>query len=220
MDVLEMTATYGMSRIDTAGHAATSDIGLLAGVLDKVMALRGEFDTATGQIRSSADFTPSGKAGQLGRVGMEYADRLLKFDKVIEQSQRHLSSLRDKVTISPVDPDNVVRVLREQELRMLLRNMDTVVVQTLWFDAIDKGDVMVFDAIRNAPSVSPLVGADALAKGELLWVDKRDPSHAKEIRDLDSALRVVIRAIADTRAHIVADAKLPESDPLAQIAGE
>jgi len=218
MSVLSMTAALGFSTINSTGYSPTSDVGLLSGVFIRTQEILGQFREAAQHIRDSADLTETGKGGQMQRLGVEYVERLRKSDPVIEQATRNLDNLRKKITISSTEGDNVARTLREQEIRGLLLQMDAVEVQEVWMTAIEEGDQLTFDAIRNAPKFTKLILPDTQRLGEAEWLDKRNPANAKELRDLTSALQAATDAIARVRSTICREANLPESDPIARLA--
>ncbi len=218
MDNLELMAILGSPNIDTTGYSATSEFKLLSDALEQIKEIHRKYGGAAASIRASANWTKTGKVGQLETLGTQYIDQLRMFDKLVDRARGSLEKLRSKTTIQPTESNDSSRTLKEQEVRSLLRKMDATEVQVVWFDAIDEGDQLVFDAIRNAPKFLKLILPETLEKGEAMWSEKRDPTLAKSIRDLSGAIRKVAKAKSAIAKAIANDSGLPEVDLLARLA--
>lgn len=220
---LDMLATFGKVGIDATGYGATHDVTFLAQQVDRIKGFLAEYHEAAAHARKDNRFTKEGVKQELAVLAANVLPRLDTVAKVVEQAKVRLAALREKMTINPnvigtgagnaaEGMKELMKVLREQEVRTLLRDKDALGVKLTWFEAIEKGDQLTFDAVRSAPVFAPLITADTLAEGESRWADKRDPKVSKEVRDLAKAIDLVERMITKARSHIRSDAGLPNPE--------
>ena len=110
---------------------------------------------------------------------------------MLEQARRHAEGLRLKTAVPPAaDADDPARRADELDRRTYLRDDvgDEVEIRQILFEAVERGDRITFDAVRNAPRYMGLASDETVQKAEEMWAEKTDPDNLAVLRELDDAI--------------------------------
>lgn len=218
-DPIRTVATYGAHGvIDASGYQANEAVPQLKHAADKVGEILAEFGVEAERIRDNPDYTQQGKQSQLAQLAMTYLSRFPNLEVVLEGKRTLLQEMRAAATITLGEADQTARAVRAAEIRALLPKGDALAVRVIFDEAIITGDQDTFDAIRLAPRFLKLLPSADIADGEARWQEKRSPAQAKRLRDLQRAVDVLARVIADGKSIIQGEAGIQPLDAVEKMA--
>lgn len=216
---LQDTADHGIADIiDTSGYHKGDTVFTAQEYCVKAGEMLDEFRGRIAEIAAMADYTPVGRQKQITAEAERVLPKFNAFSEFLTKADERIQKLRDSMTKVPdSDADTAAMAIREWEVRNKLPT-DQLEVFQIYNEAIERGDRLVFDAIRNAPSFMRLLTQEQITTGEYGWQEKRDPATAKLTHDLRHAVKTLRDYIARSRAIIRKEGGLSGFDPIAAIA--
>jgi hypothetical protein len=184
--------------------------------LGRVLTVMQEFESAASLIRADENLTNIGKSSRLAQLAHEAADRLARLQSEAEGYNSHIQSLQERATPRPPEGNEVVRALRQFEIRQRIDAQEQLTLQANMLSwASDPRHHELCAAVLNSPV--PLIDADTEARARELMAQATDPAIARQINELRSAYAAVKSALNSAMQSLRA-AGLPADDPIVTMA--
>ena len=143
---------YDFAHIHDDAHYADEDVSAdVKRLTDLLEIIFDDASTKRANIEINSKLTPEGKAGAREELKVElktarqgWLNRLTPLDNQIVQIEKGM-------TLSPHRPDDVVAALREMEMRVEIRKMDPVDIESAYKNAARYGDDLFINAVDNSP---------------------------------------------------------------------
>jgi len=204
-DFFEKIARFGFADvIDVTGELETSESAVYRCFIgqNRLKTICLQFYRDVQDIRSDQKLTAEGHADKI-KVFARAA--LLEVDKAEETflavGKKKLESLQGEFkTASALDTPE--RVLREIELRGMIRELDASARWQILKEAIEEQNELMFLAFVNAPKFLRLVNEQILSQCKQAWTEKLNPRTAKLLNTLETAFAILTKNFGMVREGI------------------
>ncbi len=171
--------------------------------VDQIESLFSTAQAKAQALRQSGKFTPAGLKDELRALAQQTESQLAALEA---KAQGYLdNAAQEEHRIRPVKPagDEVLRFLKEQEVRRWLDGQDPIQVEAMYKETIRKGgDTLIADAVENDPRPQRLVRPELVdeLRGERLA--QANPETARRVNELRSAHSIVTSSVKTARSEL------------------
>lgn len=176
-----------------------------------------EHREAAAAISANRDYSPEGRKRKLADLMQATAQRLNRISEDVgERIDAHIAQLEQKLT--PTDPpgNEVVRALRAQEIRSLLRKKTEleIVAEYLGWATGGESDEGMYAVETSPPGFALISQPEVLAQGKALRAARQHPDLSKELGQLKRFRAQILGAVETAKAEL----NIPQDDWVSRLA--
>lgn len=171
-------------------------------------------DTKT--IAQSTHLTREGKVDAYKKAGAEVTSLLKPIENVVSAYGDRIREARDVINPRPHDRNDLAWQLEKQEVRMYLRGLDPAIRDQFILVAIERGDLLVLEAIKYSPIPNEFGAQELIDKITARQIELQHPDASEEIREMERAQGEVQSALASVRAELARRGLKMDAEPLTE----
>jgi hypothetical protein len=209
---IERIAKYGFDAIHVPeGESRESFIFKLAEAQKKIKAVALKFYDTWTETKGDVDLTGEGKAKKMRQLALSAIEQLDKLrTEYLAPAEQHLSELQGKFKLSVDRTNEIGDVLREQEARALLRELDSAKRYVIFSKAVAEGDTVTVRAFLLGPAWEPLLNEQILEQGRRDWTMRLNPILAGALVNMHEAIATVSLNFRETYESITQVGKVDD----------
>lgn len=170
--------------------------------LDALAAIYASAVVSMTSIRKSKALTPKGKQDQLVDLQAEVEKKMKDWQKANQHYADYAKQLEGKMTPKNHRPDDVVRFLKEQEIRRELKGIDILEVEVMYREAVEQGDDLIADAVEHAPLPYRFATKDLVETLRFDRMATHFPEESLILKDVRVAQEQAQSALASARVEL------------------